>query len=224
METTNENNSRLSADYPSPFRQLLEMLDNPDAYSEQEIMDIINRDEETREAYRMMVEAKRSSRRQQQNDRPDDVDAAWQRFSRQLQPELHGLKFMKVAAVFIGVLMFSGIVYAAVHFIGSSSRQESVNQTEETQVADNSKLAKTMEQTDSTAQRTVVFEDAELSAIIGEMAAYYHLEVEFQNNETKHTRLYFTWDRQQSIDEVIETFNRFERIHIQRENQHLTVR
>ena len=66
METTSEN-----------IRQLLEMLDNPDAYTEQEILDIINRDEDTRETYRLMVTAKRSSR-QRQADKSIDVDAAWQ--------------------------------------------------------------------------------------------------------------------------------------------------
>ena len=44
------------------IRQLLEMLDNPDAYTEQEIRDIINRDEDTRQVYRTIVEVKRSSR------------------------------------------------------------------------------------------------------------------------------------------------------------------
>ena len=68
METINDN-----------IRQLLEMLDNPEAYTEQEIQEIINRDEDTREIYRMMVEAKRSSR-QRLADQPIDVDAAWQRF------------------------------------------------------------------------------------------------------------------------------------------------
>ena len=38
METINEN-----------IRQLLEMLDNPDAYTDQEIQDIVNRDDDTRE-------------------------------------------------------------------------------------------------------------------------------------------------------------------------------
>ena len=64
METNNDN-----------IRQLLEMLDNPEAYTEQEIQDIINRDGDTRETYRMMVEAKRSSR-QRQADKPVDIDAA----------------------------------------------------------------------------------------------------------------------------------------------------
>ena len=69
METTSEN-----------IRQLLEMLDNPEAYTEQEIQDIINRDEDTRETYRMVVETKRSSR-QRQAEKPIDVDAAWQKNS-----------------------------------------------------------------------------------------------------------------------------------------------
>ena len=71
MATTNEN-----------IRQLLEMLDHPEAYTEQEIHDIINRDEDTRETYRLMVEAKRSSRNRQ-DETPVDVDAAWQRFAEQ---------------------------------------------------------------------------------------------------------------------------------------------
>ena len=49
METTNDNISRL-----------LEMLDNPSAFTEQEIRDIINSDDEAREAYRLMVAAKQA--------------------------------------------------------------------------------------------------------------------------------------------------------------------
>ena len=39
--------------------RLLEMLESPEAYSEQEIRDIINKDEETREAYRLMDQSGR---------------------------------------------------------------------------------------------------------------------------------------------------------------------
>ena len=70
METTNEN-----------IRQLLEMLDHPDAFTEQEIRDIIDRDDDTREVYHLMVEAKRS-RRLHQDDNSIDVDAAWRKFKK----------------------------------------------------------------------------------------------------------------------------------------------
>ena len=79
------------------IRKLMEMLDNPDAYSEQEIRDIIAQDEDTRETYRMMVEIKRSSRRSQ-NDRPVDVDAAWKRFEQTNYQRRHNNIWMKVAA------------------------------------------------------------------------------------------------------------------------------
>ena len=66
MATTNEN-----------IRQLLEMLDHPEKDTEQEIHDIINRDEDTRETYRLLVESMRSSRNRQ-DETPVDVDDAWQ--------------------------------------------------------------------------------------------------------------------------------------------------
>ena len=212
METTNDN-----------IRQLMDMLDHPDAYTEQEIRNIINRDEDTRNIYRMMVEAKRSSRHRQ-NHQPADVDAAWQRFNQRFQPKQQGFSWMKVAAMFVGVLMISGIVYATVHLMSSSSKQENKVKTEVAQVPDKHQQEKIQEQTDSTVRQVRVFEDAELSAMLSEMASYYHCEVVYQNEEVKHIRLYFTWNKQQSIDEVIEIFNRFERIHIQKENQQLIVR
>ena len=45
----------------SNIERLLEMLDNPASYSEQEIRDIINADDQTREAYRLMTLARDAS-------------------------------------------------------------------------------------------------------------------------------------------------------------------
>ena len=95
METTNEN-----------IRQLLEMLDHPEAYTEQEIHDIINHDEDTRETYRLMVEAKRGSR-SRHDDTPVDVDAAWQRFNQRLQPKQQGQGWMKIAAHYDATVTFA---------------------------------------------------------------------------------------------------------------------
>ena len=110
-QTTNEN-----------IRQLMEMLDNPDAYTEQQIQNIINHDEDTRETYRLMVEAKRSSRHRQ-NKKPVDVDAAWQRFNQKSQPKQSRSNWMKIAASFIGVLLVSGIAFAAIHIVRQYQKQ-----------------------------------------------------------------------------------------------------
>ena len=117
METTSEN-----------IRQLLEMLDNPEAYTEQGIQDIINRGEDTRETYRMIVEAKRSSRQRQAN-KPVDVDAAWKKFNQNKQPKQHSYNWMKIVASFIGVLLVSGIAFAAFQIVRHT--QQHTPKTEE---------------------------------------------------------------------------------------------
>ena len=107
------------------IQQLLEMLDHPEAYTEQEIRDIINQDEETREVYRMMVEAKRSSRHTHANNL-SNVDAAWERFNqkrnKQRQPSQHW--WIRVAAIFIAAAFLCGLSYAAYHSISSRKSAE----------------------------------------------------------------------------------------------------
>ena len=82
------------------IQQLLEMLDHPEAYTEQEIRDIINQDEETRETHRLMVEAKRSSRHTHANNLTN-VDAAWKRFNQRRKMQKQRFSWMKIAASFI---------------------------------------------------------------------------------------------------------------------------
>ena len=94
------------------IRQLLEMLDHPEAYTEQEIRDIINQDEETRETYRLMVEAKRSSRHTHANNLTN-VDAAWKRFNQKRKAGKQYSGWMKIAASFIIVLLITGVSFAA---------------------------------------------------------------------------------------------------------------
>jgi len=104
MEKTNENINRL-----------LEMLDNPSAYSEQEIHDIMNSDDETREMYRLMAAA-RQGYRQRQTNQPEDVEAAWQRFEQKNYRQRRLLpRWMRVAAIFIAGVFLGGISFAAYH-------------------------------------------------------------------------------------------------------------
>ena len=104
MEKTNENINRL-----------LEMLDNPSTYTEQEIHDIINNDDETRQAYRLMAAAKQGYR-QKQTNQPEDVEAAWQRFEQKNYKQRRLLpRWMRVAAIFIAGVFLGGLSFAAYH-------------------------------------------------------------------------------------------------------------
>ena len=204
------------------IRQLLDMLDNPEAYTEQEIHDIIHRDKDTLNTYHMMVDLKRSSL-QRQADTPVDVDAAWQKLQQQLQPKPHRFGWMKVAASFIGLLLVSGIAFAAIQIFHHISETNEVPTETVSVNAPVSSSSPQQAETDSTQMSPVVFEDTELAVILSEMSRHYHYDVAYKSEATKHIRLYFTWDKKMPIDDLVDTFNKFERIHITLENQKLIV-
>ncbi len=220
MAMTNEN-----------IRQLLEMLDHPEAYTEQEIHDIINRDENTRETYRLMVEAKRSSR-SRHDDTPVDVDAAWQRFHQRLQPKQHGRGWMKIAASFIGVLLVSGIAFAAIHIVRHYVGQDMPTPPQETQMVEPHQQiipddTVKVEMTDTIAPKTtmepVVFDNVPLEEMLPEIAAHYDATVTFGNNKARLLRFRFVWNPQQGIDQVVNDLNQFESLTVTLKDNQITV-
>ena len=213
METNNDN-----------IRQLLEMLDNPEAYTEQEIQDIINRDEDTRETYRMMVEAKRSSR-QRQADKPIDVDAAWQRFNETHQPKQHGFSWMKIAASLIGVLLVSGIAFAAIQIVrytqqNTPKTEEVINTPKPANVTPTDTLT-----TDTIATpQPIIYDNVPLEKMLPEIAAHYDAKVTFVNDEARQLRFRFVWNPQKGIEKVVSDLNQFERLNITLNDNQITVK
>lgn len=211
-QTTNEN-----------IRQLLEMLDNPDAYTEQQIHNIINHDEDTRETYRLMVEAKRSSRHRQ-NKKPVDVDAAWQRFNQKSQPKQSSSNWMKVAASFIGVLLVSGIAFAAIHIVRQYQKQE----TPQTEMAGNvtnpvATLPADTLTKDTVTVQPVIYDNIPLEKMLPEIADHYDVKVVFANDEARGLRFHFVWNPQQGIDQVISDLNQFEHLNATLKDNQITV-
>ena len=220
METTNEN-----------IRQLLEMLDHPEAYTEQEIHDIINRDEDTRETYRLMAEAKRSSRNRQ-DETPVDVDAAWQRFHQRLQPKQRGRGWMKIAASFIGVLLVSGIAFAAIHIVRHYVGQDMPTPPQETQMIEPHQQVTLddtvkVETTDTIAPKAtmepVVFDNVPLEEMLPKIAAHYEATVTFANEKARQLRFRFVWNPQQDIDQVVSDLNQFESLTVTLVDNQITV-
>ena len=128
-----------------------------------------------------------------------------------------------IAAMFIGLLMLSGIAYAAVQMVRQTQQQVQTETT--TSVAGSSQSAHDtrIDEDDSAQNKPLLYEDAELATILSDIATFHQLEPVYKNEECKHIRLYFTWDRRSSIDDIINTFNKFERIHITRDNKKLIV-
>ncbi len=212
METINEN-----------IHQLLEMLDTPEAYTEQEIQDIINRDEDTRETYRMMVEAKRSIRQRQAN-KPIDMDAAWEKFNQKAQPKQHSFGWMKIAASFIGVLLVSGIAFAAIQIVryaqqNTPKTEEVINTPKPANVTPNDTLT-----TDTIAvPQPIIYDNIPLEKMLPEIAAHYDAKVTFVNDEARQLRFRFVWNPQKGIDQVVSDLNQFERLTVKLKDNEITV-
>ena len=213
METTSEN-----------IRQLLEMLDNPEAYTEQEIQDIINRDEDTRKTYRMMVEAKRSSRKRLA-EKPVDVYAAWQRFNETHQSKRNGFSWMKIAASFIGVLLVSGIAFAAIQIIryaqqNTPKTEEIINTPKPTYTTPTDTLT-----TDTiAAPQPIIYDNIPLEKMLPEIATHYDAKVTFVNDEARQLRFRFVWNPQKGIDQVVSDLNQFERLTVTLNDNQITVK
>ena len=155
--------------------------------------------------------------------RVPDANEEWEKFrSEKREARSERSMLLKIAAMFIGVLMLSGIAYAAVHIIRSQEAelgsQKAVVSTNTQHLSPNTQIP-----TDSTSVKPVIYEDVELGTILNEIATFYQYEIVYKKETSKHIRLYFTWDKKTTIDELIDTFNKFERIHITCDNKKLIV-
>ncbi|MCR5131567.1 MAG: DUF4974 domain-containing protein [Prevotella sp.] len=227
--------------------RLLEMLDHPEQYSEQEIRDIIDSDGETREAYRLMVMAKQSYRHEK-TAKAEDLDAAWNRFERKaireedkeqshLNPSAEfgtdvahsrNSSFSKIAASFIGLLFASGIAFAAIHIVQRYQKQNAqIEQTGAEQPSSakdsNGIIPADTLTTDTVSVQPKVYDNIPLEEMLAEIAAQYRVEVKYQNEETRQLRFHFVWNRQQGIEQVASDLNHFERIHVTLKDNQLIV-
>ncbi len=195
---------------------LLQMMEQPQHYTAEEWQEILA-DEECRELYTLMSKTQ-SAFDMQQEVSDEEIDAEWQRL------EKHRSSFSKVAAVFIGILMISGIAYAAIHITNHYSHdaedQQPVVTVEKKKPAAQDPVAK-----DSTVvTQPIVFDNVSLDKIARTIADYHHKEAEVKNDQAAELRFYFVWNQEDSLQEVIEKLNMFEQVNLAVEDGKLMVR
>ena len=131
-----------------------------------------------------------------------------------LKSKVISLKYQKLAASFIGLLLISGIAFAAFRFVRSSevSTAEVSQQSPavEAHVTDVATLP-----ADTTVEASpVVFDNVSLDSILSQIARHYGYAVDFRSDQTKGLRLFLTWNPQDSIQYVTDKLNLFEQINI----------
>ena len=150
----------------------------------------------------------RISKQAQQEPLPEEFE---QQVMNRMADTKSSKRWMRVAAVFIGVLMVSCICFAAYRLAVGVDVESMI---QEAVVSDSPQLAGSYQReiTESDAVRT--FENTELQQILQELSDYYHVGVEFHNEQSRHTRLYTKWDTAAPLSQIIERLNGFEKVSI----------
>lgn len=206
-------------------QMFFDMQEHPDRYTDEQVKRLLA-DEDMKDFFHDMAMVRMAMKKG--NPKKVNIDEAWKEFA-----DRQGLKAnnasgktssnrWKIAASIIGVIFLSGITLAAIHsgiFRPSSSDETSQAKTE--QVSSTSDLNKTdsikvsaTEKADSLDLKPVVFDNAELGNVVSQLAAFYHVKVEYGKAESQHIRIFFNWDKTKTLKQNLEILNAFERIQI----------
>jgi hypothetical protein len=206
-------------------QMFFDMQEHPNRYTDEQ-MERLLADEDMKDFFHDMAMVRMAMKKG--NPKKVNIYEAWKEFA-----DKQGLKAnkasgktssnrWKIAASIIGVIFFSAITFAAIHsgFFRSSSSDET-SQAKTEQVSSTSDLNKTdsikvsaTEKADSLDLKPVVFDNAELGNVVSQLAAFYHVKVEFNNAESQHIRIFFNWDKTKTLKQNLEILNAFERIQI----------
>lgn len=156
-------------------------------------------------------------------DRLPNVDTAWQKFRRTEQSISR--RWLKAAASIIGILMLTGIAYAAVHIISHNAGVDERAQTQEVQNINSPKNDATAETlTADSIPQTRIFENTPLDEMVSEIAHYYNKVADIQSEEAHELRLYYKWEPKDSLESVVDDLNHFDRVSLAIEDDKLIVK
>ena len=199
---------------------LLQMMDQPQHYTAEEWQEILA-DEDCRELYTLMSKTQGAidAARAEQEVTDDMIDAEWQRLS----SEQSNFQFRKFAAMFVGILMLSGIAFAAIQSLTPSPSPKdegsSYTQTQDTVVKQSASPS-----AGKRSGEAHIYDNVPLGEIFAELSAYYHVKVVYQNDDAPRLRLFYQWKPEYPLEKVVEMLNNFEWIQIKIENDTLFIR
>ncbi len=132
----------------------------------------------------------------------------------------------KIAASFIGVLLASGIAFAAIQVVRNiSTPKPQLPSTE--QVIDTKPVTSLPADTvkaDTIPVEPYVFNNVPLDSMLTAIAVAHNMQVEFKNDAARQLRFHFVWKREDSLSRVVEKLNTFEAVNIGMEDNKLVVR
>ena len=217
---------------------LLELQDHPEQLTDEQLQQILE-DDEMHQLVQQLGFAKRAFKHDViKNDTPD-VDAEWEKFAAShaesldaldeggQKPRLRAyLATHKVAASFIGVLLASGIAFAAIQIVRNISTPKPQLPTTEqaTNIESITSLPADTVKTDTIPTEPYIFNNMPLDSVLTAIATAHGVGVKFENDAARQLRFLFVWKREDGLTRVVEKLNTFEAVNIDIEDKTLVVR
>ena len=149
----------------------------------------------------------------EETDTSEIVDEEWKKFEAKHFTPKRSWGWMQIAATIIGVLMLSGISYAAISHLIMMESKPKVAITE--RKPDVKKVKKTYGiEAAPTKQAPVIYNNVELQQIMQYIADGYGVKVEYKNEATRTLRFYLQWEADDTLQEIIDKINHFEKVHL----------
>ena len=159
-------------------------------------------------------------------DTSEFIDEEWQKFeARHFAPKRKSWGWMQIAAAFIGVLMLSGIAYAAIYIARNDKETDVKQPTQETVITKPSQENRATPITGKTesADSIRIFTDMPLDELVNELATYYNKVADIRDAKAHDVRLYYKWNRNNRPEDVVGELNHFDHVNLSIEDDKLIV-
>ena len=216
------------------YLRTIDMTEHPEKYTDKELREMLD-DPETRNLYETLCDAY-SALKPAPNLSDEDVEREWQRFMNgKMKGSARGtLRIMHIfgrriaAATFIAITSVAALAVGVGFVMGRNSARSMPEQAVVTREATTviscagdtiTGVADTM-----AVAGNIVFENETLGTILDDMADFYGLNLETDNNTLLNIRLFYRWDRSDSVEEVVRQLNNFEKINLKLSDGTLTLK
>jgi hypothetical protein len=205
--------------------RLLQMMEHPQRYTADQWQEILA-DDECRELYELMSKTQSAvdAARTDVVVTDEMIDAEWQRvISEKTGVKSERYSFLKIASMFVGILMLSGLAYAAFHIV-SHKETPKEQPTKAVAHAQRTTINAQVEKSDTiVVPQPKLYDNVPLGEILEELSDFYHVKVVYRNDDASRPRLFYQWRPEYSIGKVVEMLNNFEWLQLELENDTLFV-
>ena len=153
-----------------------------------------------------------------------NVDKEWQRFKTRTQSkQQHRSKPMQWAATLAILAALSGISYAAISHFVSAKEDTNVTTTTVVDEKENAVKSASVEEKTDTIRTAQNFNNVQLAEIMNQISKDFGVKVVFANEKARTIRLYLSWEADDTIQEIINRINHFEKVHLTLSDETITI-